>query len=157
MEKKISVLIKKKIKKFNKTIISIPGDKSLSFRALIISSQLIGISKFNGILEGDDIRSCIQCLKDLGVKIIRKKAGSFIVFGNGENSFKQPSKKKLYFGNAGTLGILLGFLATDSNIKVKIYGDKSLNSRSMQKFIDPLSRIGCIFSPNNRKKFPLNL
>ena len=54
MKKKFSVLFKNKIKKFNK-IISMPGDKSISFRALIISSQCIGISHLKGILEGDDI------------------------------------------------------------------------------------------------------
>ena len=68
MREKFSVLFKRKIKKFNK-IISMPGDKSISFRTLIISSQCIGISHLRGILEGDDIKKCIQCLKDLGVKI----------------------------------------------------------------------------------------
>ena len=154
MNKKFSVIINDKIKKFNKTI-SMPGDKSLSFRALIISSQLIGISHFRGLLEADDIKSCIQCLKDLGVKILKKNDGEFLVFGNGGNSFKQPKKKQLYFGNAGTLGILLGFLTTSSNINVKIFGDKSLNSRNMQKFTEPLSKIGCTFTPNNKKTFPL--
>ena len=66
-----------------------------------------------------------------------------------------PKKKMLYFGNAGTLGILMGFLTTSSNINVKIFGDKSLNSRSMKKFIEPLSKIGCIFTPKNKKNFPL--
>ena len=116
-----------------------PGDKSISFRALIISSQCIGISHLKGVLEGDDVKCCIQCLCDLGVKIIRKSKGEFLIFGNGGNSFRQPEKKQLYFGNAGTLGILLGFLATSSNINVKIFGDKSLNKRNMQKYIIPLS------------------
>ena len=133
MKKKFSVLFKNKIKKFNK-IISMPGDKSISFRALIISSQCIGISHLKGILEGDDIEKCIQCLKDLGVKILKKRSGEFFVFGNRENSFVQPKKRQLFFGNAGTLGILLGMLATNSNINVKITGDKSLSKRNMGKF-----------------------
>ena len=92
MNKRFSVLIKNKIKKFNKTI-SVDGDKSISFRVLIISSQCVGISHLKGVLEGDDTKCCIQCLKDLGVKIIRKGRGEFLVFGNGENSFRQPKKK----------------------------------------------------------------
>ena len=155
MNKKFSVLIKNKIDKFNNTISTIPGCKSTSFRALIFASQLIGPTHLTGVLEGDDIKSCKQSLRDLGVKIIKIRSGEYKIFGNGENSFREPSKKKLYFGNAGTLGILMGFLATSSNINVRISGDKSLNSRSMQKFILPLSRIGCSFIPKNKKNFPL--
>ena len=157
MNKDFSVKIKKKVKKFNKVISTIPGCKSTSFRALIFSSQSIGTSNLKGVLEGDDIKSCIQSLKDLGVKIVRKKYGEYKVWGNGENSYNQPKKKQLYFGNAGTLGILLGFLATSSNINVRVYGDKSLNSRNMKKFIEPLSKIGCIFRPKNKKNFPLTI
>ena len=154
MNKKFSVLIKNKAKSFNKTI-SVEGDKSISFRALMISSQCLGISHLKGILEGDDVKCCIKCLRDLGVKIIRKNRGEFFVYGNGENSFKQPKKRKLYFGNAGTLGILLGLLATNSNIKIKILGDKSLNKRNFQKFIEPLSKIGCTFKPKDKKTLPI--
>ena len=93
----------------------------------------------------------------MGVRILRIKPGEYKIFGNGENSFRQPKKKQLYFGNAGSLGILLGFLATSSNINVRIFGDKSLNSRNMQKFIIPLSKVGATFSPLGKKKFPLVL
>ena len=79
MKKKFSVLFKNKIKKFNK-IISMPGDKSISFRALIISSQLIGVSYLNGVLEGDDIKCCIQSLKNLGVKICFELHGGDMVY-----------------------------------------------------------------------------
>ena len=154
MNKKFSVVINNKIKKFNKSI-SMPGDKSISFRALIISSQCVGISHLKGVLEGDDVKCCIQCLSDLGVKIVRKSKGEFLIFGNGGNSFRQPKKRQLYFGNAGTLGILLGFLATTSRISIKIFGDKSLNKRNMQKYILPLSKIGCDFKPKNRPTYPL--
>lgn len=154
MNKKFSVLIKNKAKSFNKTI-SVEGDKSISFRALMISSQCLGISHLKGILEGDDVKCCIKCLRDLGVKIVRKNRGEFFVYGNGENSFKQPKKRKLYFGNAGTLGILLGLLATNSNINIKISGDKSLNKRNFQKFIEPLSKIGCTFKPKDKKTLPI--
>ena len=98
MNKKFSVVTTKdKIKKFNKSISTIPGCKSISFRALIFSSQLIGVSHLKGISEGDDIKCCIQSLRDLGVRILRLKPGEYKIFGNGENSFRQPLKKKLYF------------------------------------------------------------
>ena len=156
MNNKFSVVINNNIKKFNKIISTIPGCKSTSFRALIFSSQAIGVSHLTGVLEGDDTKYCIQSLRDLGVRIVKVKPGEYKIYGNGENSYIQP-KKKLYFGNAGTLGILMGFLTTNSNIKVKIVGDKSLESRSMQKFINPLSRIGCTFYPKGKKKFPFTI
>ena len=71
MSKKFSVLIKKKIKKFNQTVM-VESDKSISHRALLISSQCIGKSVLNGVLESDDVENTIACLKNLGVKIIKK-------------------------------------------------------------------------------------
>ena len=72
MKKKFSVLINKKIKKFNKTIL-VENDKSISHRALLIASQCIGPSTLKGILESEDVKNTIDCLKKLGVKIIKKK------------------------------------------------------------------------------------
>ena len=157
MRKNFSVFIKNKINKFNRSISKIPGCKSTSFRALIFSSQAIGISHLKGVLESDDIKCCIKSLKDLGVRIIKIKSGEYKIYGNGENSYIQPKNKYLYFGNAGTLGILMGFLATNSSIKVKILGDRSLQSRSMEKFIIPLSKIGCTFYPEGKKNFPITI
>ena len=97
MRKNFSVFIKNKINKFNRNISAIPGCKSTSFRALIFSSQAIGISHLRGILESDDIKCCIKSLKDLGVQIVKIKSGEYKIYGNGENSYVQPKKKSLYF------------------------------------------------------------
>ena len=67
MNKKFSVKIKNKIKKFNKTI-KIPGDKSCSIRALIFASQCIGISRIKNLLESDDVMNCVKALKNLQIK-----------------------------------------------------------------------------------------
>ena len=91
MGKKFSVLIKNKIKKFNKTV-KIPGDKSLSLRALMLASQCIGVSKIKNLLESEDVLNCINALKkNLGVKII-KKNNVYLVYGNGLNSFRVKKK-----------------------------------------------------------------
>ena len=71
MNKKFSVLIKKKIKKFKKNIY-VESDKSISHRALLISSQCIGSSKIENILESEDVMNTVNCLKKLGVKIKKK-------------------------------------------------------------------------------------
>ena len=89
MRKNFSVFINNKIKKFNANISKIPGCKSTSFRALIFSSQAIGISHLKGVLESDDIKCCIKSLKDLGVKIVKIKSGEYKIYGNGENSYTQ--------------------------------------------------------------------
>ena len=97
MKNKISVLINNKIKKFNKKI-SVESDKSISHRALLIASQCIGVSNINNILESEDVKNTIICLKKLRVKIIKIKK-KYIVYGNGLGSFRQPKNNFLYAGN----------------------------------------------------------
>ena len=155
MNQKFSVLIKKKIKKFNKTI-CVESDKSISHRALLIASQCMGISYIKGILESEDTLNTIKCLRSLGVKILKKNK-SYLVYGNGLGSLRKPSKKILYCGNAGTLvRLLCGLLAT-SNFKTELIGDNSLNRRPMKRIIDPLSKIGANFYPKNRTTLPLTI
>ena len=156
MKKKISVLIKNKIKKFNKKI-SVESDKSISHRALLIASQCIGVSNINNILESEDVKNTIICLKKLRVKIIKIKK-KYIVYGNGLGSFRQPKNNFLYAGNSGTLArLLISLLGTHSNLKVTISGDNSLNKRDMKRIIEPLSKIGCNFYPKNKMTLPLTI
>ena len=83
MSKKISVITRKKIKKFNSSI-AFDGDKSLSHRGFIIASQCRGVSRLKGVLEAEDVKATINCLKNLGVKIVKKK-NDYFIFGNGLN------------------------------------------------------------------------
>ena len=154
MKKKFSVSVNKKIEKFNKTIF-VEGDKSISHRSLLIASQCIGISSINNILESEDIKNTILCLKKLGVKILKKNK-NYLVYGNGLGSFRKPKNNLLYTGNSGTLArMLIALLATQQNLKVKIVGDSSLNKRDMKRIISPLSKIGCSFYPKNKNNLPL--
>ena len=72
MNKKFSVLINSKIKRFNKKI-EVESDKSISHRALLIASQCIGPSTLKNILKSEDVSNTVICLKNLGVKILKKK------------------------------------------------------------------------------------
>jgi len=156
MKKNFSVSINHKIEKFNKTI-DVESDKSISHRALLIASQCIGTSSLSGVLESEDVKNTVNCLKKLGVKILKKKE-KYIVYGNGLGSFKKPKNNQLYAGNSGTLArMLFALLATQPDLKVKIVGDKSLNKRDMKRIIDPLSKIGCNFYPKNKYKLPLTI
>ena len=104
--KSFSVVVKKKINKFDKTIF-VEGDKSLSHRALLISSQGYGISKLRGLLESEDILNTINALKKLGVKIIKYK-NIYHVYGNGLGSFKTKNNLTINAGNSFTLSIDFG-------------------------------------------------
>ena len=154
MKKKFSVSVNKKIRKFKKTI-TVEGDKSISHRSLLIASQCIGVSKIKNVLEGDDVKNTIICLKKLGVKILKKNK-TCVVYGNGLGSFKKPKNNFLYTGNSGTLArMLIPILGTQPDLKVKIIGDNSLNKRDMKRIIDPLSKIGSNFYPKNKTTLPL--
>ncbi|MBA1338554.1 MAG: 3-phosphoshikimate 1-carboxyvinyltransferase [Pelagibacterales bacterium] len=156
MKKKFSVLINNKINKINKKII-VESDKSISHRALLISSQCIGVSCLTNILESEDVNNTVTCLKKLGVKILKKNE-KYIVYGNGLSSFKSPKKNSLYTGNSGTLArMLFPLLGTQSNLKVKLIGDESLNKRDMKRIIEPLSKIGCTFLPYKKNTLPLTI
>ncbi len=156
MKKKFSVLIKNKIKKFNKKI-TVESDKSISHRSLLLASQCIGLTNIFNILESEDVINTIICLKKLGVKIIKKNK-KYMVFGNGLGSFRKPKNNFLYAGNSGTLArLLIPIIGTQSNLKIKISGDKSLNKRDMKRIVEPLSKIGCTFYPKNKTTLPLTI
>tara|TARA_Y100000590_G_scaffold432571_1_gene548723 strand:+ start:3465 stop:4814 length:1350 start_codon:yes stop_codon:yes gene_type:complete len=156
MNQKFSVLVNSRIKKFNKSII-VESDKSISHRALLLASQCIGPSGLTNILESEDVNNTVNCLKKLGVKILKKNK-TYIVHGNGLGSFKKPTNNNLYAGNSGTLArMLIALLSTHPNIKIKIFGDKSLNKRDMKRVIEPLSKIGCSFSPKFKTTLPLTV
>jgi 3-phosphoshikimate 1-carboxyvinyltransferase len=155
IKKKISIIIKQKVKRFNTTI-TCEGDKSLSHRGFLLASQTRGVSRLKGVLESEDVLSTINCLKKLGVKIIKKK-NQYFIYGNGLNSFKISKKILLDTGNSGTLTrLIFGLLATNTSTnKIIVSGDQSLNKRDMMRIINPLLKIGCNISPKNRKTLPL--
>ena len=156
MNEKFSVLIKNKIKKFDKTI-SVENDKSISHRALLVASQCLGPSSLKGVLESEDVNNTIICLKKLGVRIVKKNK-KYIVYGNGLGSFRKPNRNQLYVGNSGTLArMLIALIATHPNLKVKVSGDHSLNRRDMKRIIEPLSQIGCNFYPRGKTTLPLTI
>ena len=151
--KSFSVIVKKKINKFDKSIF-VDGDKSLSHRALLISSQAYGISKLKGILESEDVLNTINALKKkLGVKIIKYK-NIYHVYGNGLGSFKTQNNLTINAGNSGTLARLLMGLLTTYPHKIKIIGDKSLSKRPMGRIIAPLEKFGVTFEPKDKKTLP---
>ena len=154
--KKFSLIISKPIKNFKKKII-VDSDKSLSIRSFLIGSICQGVSIAENILESEDVHSTINCLKNLGIKI--KKSGKiYKIFGKGIGSFQVKNRNKLNFGNSGTLArLMIGILSTTPDVKVLLYGDKSLNKRSMKKLILLMNQFGAEFLPKDKFTFPLRL
>ena len=155
--KAFNLILRNRINSFDR-IINVDYDKSMSIRSFLLSAISENISSVSNILESDDVRSAINCLKKLGVKIIKKKSKSYIVFGKGLGSLTIRKNKVLDFGNSGTLArLLIGILSTTPNIDVKITGDHSLKKRSMKNLIELMSDFGAIFLPEKKFRLPLRI
>ncbi len=144
------ISIKKKIGKFKKKSISIPGDKSLSIRFVLLSSLSQGKCTAYNILKSEDVISAIKNIKKLGIKIVIKKF-KCEVYGNGLFGYKYRKNLVLDSGNSGTTARLLCATLIDADYPVKIIGDKSLTRRDMSRIIKPLKLFGAKFQDNNGK------
>ena len=154
--KSFNVIIDKKINSFNK-VIKVDSDKSISIRSLIIGSICQNISIIKNILESDDVKSTITCLKNLGVKISKVK-NAYYVYGKGIGSLRSKKNLTLNFGNSGTLArLLIRLLSTNPNIILKLTGDHSLKKRSMKKLIVLMSKFGASFQPAKKFHLPLKI
>tara|TARA_Y100001958_G_C21212131_1_gene537757 strand:- start:518 stop:985 length:468 start_codon:yes stop_codon:yes gene_type:complete len=143
--KKFNLSLEHKIADFKK-VITVDPDKSISIRSFIIGAISHNISSVKNVLESHDVLSTIDCLKKLGVKIIKIKPRNYHIYGKGLGSLFAKKNLLLNFGNSGTLSrLLVGVLSTTPNIKVKIKGDHSLNKRSMKKLIKLMSKFGAFF------------
>ena len=155
--KAFNLILRNRIKSFDR-IINVDSDKSMSIRSFLLSSISQNISFVSNILESEDVKSAINCLKKLGVKIIKKKSKSYIIFGKGLGSLTIRKNQVLDFGNSGTLArLLIGILSTTPNIDVKITGDHSLKKRSMKNLIELMSDFGAIFLPKKKFHLPLRI
>ena len=143
------VNIKKKINNFNKKL-SIDGDKSLSIRWALLSSQSQKKCKSSNLLLSEDVMSTLNCLKKLGVKI-KIKGNACEIMGLGLNGFKYKKNLILNAGNSGTLGRLLLGLLVHSKKKIIIKGDKSLSKRDFLRVTKPLEKFGAKFNTNHGK------
>ena len=155
--KEFNLFLNNKIKSFNK-LINVDSDKSISIRSFLIGSISQNISSVKNVLESEDVFSTIKCLRKLGVKIIKKSPGNYLIFGKGLGSLCAKKNSELNFGNSGTLArLLIGILTTTPNIELKLKGDHSLNKRNMKKLIDLMSEFGASFQPQKKNNFPLKI
>ncbi|MBY0305958.1 MAG: 3-phosphoshikimate 1-carboxyvinyltransferase [Sphingomonas sp.] len=133
---------------------TVPGDKSISHRALMFSALAIGISRIEGLLEGEDVLATAAALRAMGATIIRHDDGIWEVSGVGVGGLLQPTQA-LDMGNSGTSTRLLMGLVASHPITVTFVGDASLSARPMGRVIEPLSQMGADITASPGGKLPL--
>ena len=120
-----------------KGVLTFPGDKSISHRALMFAALADGESRISNLSTGADVQSTRECLEACGIEI--KDDGNDVVV-KGEQ-FSDPTKP-LDCGNSGTTTRLLLGLLAGQGINATLVGDDSLSSRPMNRILDPLSQMG---------------
>ncbi|MFH0887572.1 MAG: 3-phosphoshikimate 1-carboxyvinyltransferase [bacterium] len=138
------------VKKLIKDI-KIPGDKSISHRAVMLGAIAKGPTNISNFLHSEDCMRTVQCFRDMGIEITedppspfglrRAGRGQWTVNGKGLKGLKKP-KDILYAGNSGTTVRLLSGILAGQNFESMITGDDSILKRPMKRIIDPLSKMG---------------
>ena len=141
----------KKLPKFVGTI-NIPGDKSISHRALIIGSQATGIVKVSNLLESADVFSTMNALRKFGVHII-KRGKDYYVYGLVVGGLREYNGT-INCGNSGTTARLMMGLLSTYPITINFIGDKSLSKRPMARVINLLKEFGANALPENKNTMP---
>ncbi len=125
--------------------VRVPGDKSISHRALMLSALAVGESVIEGLLEGEDVLATAAAMRAMGAQIVRDNAGVWRVHGVGVGSLLQPDAA-LDMGNSGTSTRLLMGLVASHGITATFTGDASLSKRPMGRVTEPLGTMGATFT-----------
>jgi 3-phosphoshikimate 1-carboxyvinyltransferase len=134
--------------------VAVPGDKSISHRALMLAALAVGRTEIRGLLEGEDVLATAAALRAMGADITREGDGRWVVHGVGLGGLAEPAEI-IDLGNSGTAArLLLGILATHP-FTTFVTGDASLRSRPMRRVIDPLSQFGAHFVTREGGRLPL--
>lgn len=140
--------------------VKVPGDKSISHRAIIFSAMAEGTSRVSGVLDSQDVRSTIAAVSKLGARVSLEKtadgslAGGIVGWGS-----RGPSRPEgaIDCGNSGTTARLLMGVLAPWDVEATLDGDDSLRSRPMRRVILPLVRMGARFSPEDEGALPLTV
>ena len=130
-------------------VITIPGDKSISHRAIIMGSIANGVTKVSGFLEGNDSLATMKSFQQMGVGI-EQLGSKLIIKGVGMHGLKAPTKP-LNLGNSGTSIRLMSGLLSAQSFDSELCGDQSLSKRPMDRIIEPLRQMGAKINGVNSK------
>lgn len=133
----------------------VPGDKSISHRALILSALAEGTSKIHGILESADVTSTASVLRALGADI-PELTDNIQIAGKGVHGLRSPATD-LDCGNSGTTARLISGVIAGNDIRARLFGDKSLSRRPMRRVTDPLIAMGATVDFDGADGLPLTI
>jgi 3-phosphoshikimate 1-carboxyvinyltransferase len=136
--------------------VTVPGDKSISHRALMLSALAVGESRVSGLLEGEDVLSTAAAMRALGAEIMRDANGVWHIHGVGVGSLVQPITA-LDMGNSGTSTRLLMGLLASHDLTATFIGDASLSRRPMDRVTVPLGLMGATFMTTPGNRLPLTM
>ena len=132
----------------------VPGDKSISHRALMFGALAVGETRIGGLLEGEDVLRTAAAMRALGAEVVRDGPGAWRVAGRGIGGLLEP-EDVLDMGNSGTAARLLAGILAGHPIFAVMTGDASLRRRPMRRVIEPLSACGARFTSRAGGRLPL--
>ncbi|MBC7131776.1 MAG: 3-phosphoshikimate 1-carboxyvinyltransferase [Roseovarius sp.] len=134
----------------------VPGDKSISHRALILGALAVGETVITGLLEGQDVLDTAKAMRVFGAGVTRDAGGTWRVHGVGVGGFAEPDQV-IDCGNSGTgVRLIMGAMAT-SPVTATFTGDASLNKRPMARVTDPLARFGARAVGRSGGRLPMTI
>lgn len=136
--------------------VTVPGDKSISHRSLMLSALAVGESRVEGLLEGEDVLATAAAMRAMGADIERDADGIWHIHGVGVGGLLQP-ETALDMGNSGTSTRLLMGLLASHDLTATFTGDASLSKRPMARVTEPLARMGASFTTSPGDRLPLTM
>lgn len=134
----------------------VPGDKSISHRALMLGGLAVGETRVTGLLEGEDVLATAAAMQAMGADVVREGEGAWRIRGVGIGGLAEPDAP-LDMGNAGTAARLLMGVVAGHPITAFFTGDASLRSRPMRRVIEPLTAMGAEVFARSGDRLPLGL
>jgi 3-phosphoshikimate 1-carboxyvinyltransferase len=139
-----------------KGMVAVPGDKSVSHRALILGGMALGETRISGLLEAEDVLNTAGAVRAFGAKVVRQGPGAWAVHGTGVGGWRRP-EDVLDFGNSGTGSrLVMGAMAT-TPVTAVFSGDDSLRRRPMGRVLEPLTLFGAEYEARPGGLMPVTL
>jgi len=136
--------------------VRVPGDKSISHRAVMLGSLAEGVTRVSGLLEGEDVLSTLGAFRAMGVKCEGPDHGKLVVHGVGLRGLRKPDRP-LDMGNSGTAMRLMAGILSGQAFDSELVGDESLSKRPMKRVAEPLARMGALIETAEGGRPPLRI